>query len=323
MPFLTRKSWEVFYRPNAQFARVWAVLSGCLRRVVHLTKVFNYDFIFLHREALPFGPPIFEFIIAKILRKKIIYDFDDAIWLPDEGNESAITKLAKYKPKVRSIVKWSWKVSVGNAYLAEFASKYNSQVVINPTTIDTEGLHVPLPGAMGREGNRNVCIGWTGTHSTMKYLIPILPIVQSLCEKYDTSFLVISNKEPDFEFEGLQYIPWNKENEISDLQKIDIGIMPLEDDKWSSGKCGFKALQYMALEMPAVVSPVGVNTEIVEHGTNGFLCSNETEWNESLSLLIENKEKRIQMGKKGRDTVISKYSVLSNQENFLDLFRSN
>jgi glycosyltransferase involved in cell wall biosynthesis len=101
----------------------------------------------------------------------------------------------------------------------------------------------------------------------------------------------------------------------------DIGIMPLPDDEWAKGKCGFKALQYMSLEIPAVVSPVGVNSEIVENGVQGFWCLSESEWFTRLEQLILNPEERKQMGRLGRQKVIQRYSVRSNTATFLSLFQ--
>jgi glycosyltransferase involved in cell wall biosynthesis len=118
----------------------------------------------------------------------------------------------------------------------------------------------------------------------------------------------------------IQVIKWNLNTEIDDLSEIDIGIMPLPDDEWSKGKCGFKGLQYMAMEIPTVMSAVGVNKEIIEDGSNGFLASTENEWIEKLSLLIESKELRNKFGVNGRKTVVEKYSVYSQKQRYLDDF---
>lgn len=119
---------------------------------------------------------------------------------------------------------------------------------------------------------------------------------------------------------NLVFKPWKKETEIEDLALFDIGIMPLPDDTWAKGKCGFKALQYLAMEIPAVVSPVGVNSKIIEHGGNGFCCTTEEEWFEVLEILILNEAGRKIMGERGRRKVIEHYSVLSNSATFLSLF---
>ena len=121
-------------------------------------------------------------------------------------------------------------------------------------------------------------------------------------------------------FKSLRFVPWSKETEIQDLLQFDIGLMPLTDDVWAKGKCGFKALQYMALCIPVLASPVGVNTIIIDDHINGFLCDSTTEWEENIQTLIEDQELRKRMGEKGREKVVQHYSVESNSSNFLSLF---
>jgi glycosyltransferase involved in cell wall biosynthesis len=143
---------------------------------------------------------------------------------------------------------------------------------------------------------------------------------QVAAEFHFVSFLVIADQPPSLHLQRLVFIPWRAETEVKDLLNMDIGIMPLPNDEWTKGKCGFKALQYMALEIPAVVSSVGVNTEIIEEGVEGFLCTHEAEWLSSLRKLITDPALRASMGKKGRKKVIESYSVPSNTANFLSLF---
>ncbi len=146
-------------------------------------------------------------------------------------------------------------------------------------------------------------------------------VLQFLEKKYpQVQVNVISDFPPQLNLKRLHFSPWSVATEISDLAQFDIGIMPLPDDKWAKGKCGFKALQYLALQIPTAASPVGVNTEIIRQGENGFLCSSASEWEKCISILIENKMLRDSMGKSGRENVIANYSVSSNSSNFLSLF---
>ena len=135
----------------------------------------------------------------------------------------------------------------------------------------------------------------------------------------EVEFVVIADKEPVLGF-VFKFVHWNRTSEVKDLLQFDIGVMPLPDDKWSKGKCGFKALQYMALEFPAVAAPVGVNPKIINHGINGFLCNTPEEWNNILRRLIDDADLRRKLGAQGRKTVVENYSVLSNASNFLSLF---
>ena len=139
-------------------------------------------------------------------------------------------------------------------------------------------------------------------------------------KKYNFTFLVISDKAPSFKLASLQFLCWNKQTEIEDLNKIDIGIMPLYDSEWEKGKCGFKGLQYMSLGIPTVMSTVGVNKEIISQNKNGFLVTNEEEWKTTLALLIESQELRSTIGKAGKQTILNRFSVKANTAKYLDLF---
>lgn len=318
--FWSLASWTVLYRRGHLFVKIFGFLAGTARRIGTLFTLSQYDFVFIHRECLPLGPPVWEWTIAKVFGKKIIYDFDDAIWLPNTSEENSFSGFLKYNQKVASICSWSYKVSCGNNFLADYARQFNAHVVMNPTTVDTELLHNPALHEKGKP--EKVTIGWTGTQSTLPYIISLLPVFDVLHNKYQNHFrlLIIANKEPDVSRPFMEFIPWNKKNEVADLCTIDIGVMPLTDDDWSKGKCGFKALQYMALEIGTVASAVGVNAEIIDHEVSGFLCRTEKDWVNCLERLMSNPELRKSIGIKGRQKVISHYSVSSNTSNFLDLF---
>ncbi len=314
--FWSEKGWHLLYSQKNVMRKVLAFLIGFFKRFTLIFRVRNYDMVFIHREALPLGPPVIEYIISKILRKKIIYDYDDAIWLQNTSDQNKLVGKMKYHQKVKSICKWSWKVSCGNEFLANFAKKYNNQVFVNPTTIDGS-YHLPFDKKVL---NNPVTIGWTGSHSTTKYLNSLLPIFRKLKEKYSIKIIVISDQKPIWDFDDYEFIKWNKDKEIEQLGKMDIGIMPLDDNIWEKGKCGFKALQYMAMEIPAIVSNVGFNKTIINHGIDGYKCDNLHEWENCLNDLIQSETLRNAIGKQGRKKVMSDYSVLSNTKLFLSLF---
>ena len=318
--FLSAKDWKLFFQSGQLVKKAWALISGYLKRIYALALATRFDFIFIHRETTPLGPPVFEWIIAKILRKKIIYDFDDAIWLTDRVNEPALLRLLKWRSKVGSICRWSYKVSCGNRYLQEYALQFNPKSIVNPTTIDCENMYAPKEQG-SKEKSDKLVIGWTGSHSTLKYLKSLERVLQKLEHEFNQiTLLVIADQPPSLNLQRMEFIRWNAKTEIEDLSRIGIGIMPLPDDEWTKGKCGFKALQYMALEIPAVVSNVGVNIEIISHGVEGFLCSSEEEWLTSLRKLISNPDLRISLGKNGRKKVLACYSVTANSASFLSLF---
>jgi glycosyltransferase involved in cell wall biosynthesis len=300
-----------------------AVLLGFSKRFFAIFKSPMYDFVFIHREVAPFGPPIFEWILVKLLKKRIIYDFDDAIWMTDRQQEPAILRMLKWRGKVSSICKWAFKVSCGNQFLCDYASLFNGNVLCVPTTVDTDYLHNSQLHEVTTRSPGKTIIGWTGSHSTLKYLNEIDYVLHKILKDYnDVEVVVIADKHPTLQHTtAVRFVPWNAKSEIDDLLQFDIGIMPLPDDAWSKGKCGFKALQYMALALPAVASPVGVNVRIIDNGVNGFLCTTPEEWDQALRKLINDPDLRKRMGVLGRKKVVENYSVVSNTDKFLSLFK--
>ena len=314
------QAWNILYKKGHSLLKIAGFLRGVLRRLSIIFRTREIDFVFIHRECMPVGPPVIEWIIAKILRKKIIYDFDDAIWLPNTSAENKLAALIKWHSKTKHICRWSYKVSCGNDFLAAYARQFNTHVSIIPTTIDTDNLH--YPAIQSDAVKTSVIIGWTGSHSTLKYLDNIQNVLQEIKNRYKekVGFLIIADQKPVLNLDQFQFIRWNMETEIEDLSQLDIGIMPLPDDIWAQGKCGFKALQYMALEIPAVISPVGVNLKIIQDNMNGFHAGPDNEWINKLSLLIDSAALRKKIGVTGRETVLNHYSVKSQQQNYLNLF---
>ncbi len=317
-PFYDFKSWQLLYTNNSAFRKAWVVLSSYFKRFSLLFKLRKFDIVFIHREATHIGPPIIEWFIAKVLKKKYVYDFDDAIWLPNysEGN-SKFHRLKAYW-KVKYCIKWAYRVSAGNAFLANYAKQFNKNVTILPTTIDTENYH----NLKCQHNKKPTIIGWTGTHTTMQYLQTVVHILQEIEEKYPIEIHIISNEKPDLDLKNLVYTKWRKETEIEDLVKFSIGIMPLEDNIWAEGKCGFKGLQYMALEIPTIMSAVGVNKTILNNGVNGFLVKDSNDWKTALVSLIEDHMLRQTIGKAGCESVKKNYSVLANKSLFLSLLET-
>ncbi|MBS1778504.1 MAG: glycosyltransferase [Bacteroidetes bacterium] len=318
-PFMDAKTWRILYTKGSVLQKSAGILGGFFKRIK--TAVFDvpkYNYIFIHREASPVGPPIFEWIIAKIWRKKIIYDYDDAIWLPNDSTTVANKFAGIFKAtwKVKYICKWSYKVVGGNDYLCNYARQYNNGVVRIPTCVDMQRGH----NAKKDHDEHKVVVGWTGSHTTMFYLDIIKDVLKELQQEVDFTFLVISNKKPELDLKDWLFIKWTEATEVEDLLKMDIGVMPMLENKWSEGKCGFKLIQYLSLGIPGVASPAGVNKIIIEHGVNGYLCSNTEDWKCYLKKLIQDTQLRKQMGKEGYNKMLAEYSIQSQKEQFLNLF---
>lgn len=310
-------TWNILYKGGSALQKAFGITKGYLKRIkTVLFDVPRYDFVFVHREAAPIGPPVFEWFISKLWRKKMIYDFDDAIWIPNTSSENKIASSLKCTWKVKYICKWSYKIAGGNEYLCNYASQYNKNTALVPTCVDVETMHNKLK----EHKDGKIVVGWTGSQSTLFYLDMLVPILQKLQDEFDFTFLVIANKNPFLPLKNFQFIAWNETSEIDDLLKMDIGLMPLQTDAWSEGKCGFKLIQYLSLGIPAIASPVGVNKTIIQEGINGFIAAGNKEWEDHLRKLIADTQLRKSLGKNGRDKIIAEYSIQSQKENFIKLF---
>lgn len=291
-------------------------MKGYLNRYRLLFHLSSYDHIYVHREFGPMGPPLLAWICSRLLKRPFIFDFDDAIWLPNHSDSNRIYKFLKPPANALKLMKWS-KVNVcGNSYLQDKAKTQNSDSILIPTTIDTVHRH----NQINEHNNEVPVIGWTGSHSTIKYLDEVIPVLKELEKVHDFRFRVISDVDPGIQLSKFEFIRWNKKTEIEDLSAIDIGLMPLPENKWTKGKCGLKALQYMALGSPVLLSPVGMNKELIEDGVQGYFCSGPQAWKDRLDLLLKDRNKLKQMGSQTRSIVERQFSIQSNRSKFLLLF---
>ena len=316
LTFLDKKAWDVLYQPGNNLLKAWGTLKGYFRRIDHLFQSLKADYIFIHREAAPLGPPVFEWLLAKIFRKKIVHEYDDAIWIPGGEAISLRKKWLKATWKIKYIIKWSYKVAGGNEFLCNYARQFNSSVFYIPTVVDTEHSHFKQRNQY--EGDR-IVVGWTGTHTTLHNLEVIDGVISELKNEIDFDFLVISNKPPQWDFDYV-YKQWELETEQDDLLKMHIGIMPAKQGPWFEGKCGFKLIQYHACGIPAVASSIGVNPLITLHNKTGFIANSKDEWKAYLKKLISDASLRAAMGKEGRKHVEEKYSLNSLFPAFISLF---
>ncbi len=316
-PFLDVDAYKILYKKGHWLQKFGGILRGLYRRLRDLFRLRRYDFVFIHREAAPFGPPVFEWLVTRVFKKFTVYDFDDAIWLPNasESNKN-FTMLLKRFLNPKDICGWASKISVGNNFLGDYARQFNKNVVYNPTTIDTDEYH----NTIADHKNDVFIIGWTGSHSTLPYLEEVMPVLQELEKEMTFEFHVICDRAPAAKMKSLKFIKWKKETEIVDLLNFNVGIMPLPDKVWAHGKCGFKALQYMSLGIPAIVSDVGVNVDIVDHEINGCICKNSEEWKFYLTKLMRDPAYLHKLSAASRDKIIRNYSLRSNKENFLNIF---
>jgi glycosyltransferase involved in cell wall biosynthesis len=311
---------RIFYSPGNLHNKLLIFFKSALHRFRDAIKAGEYDIIFVQREAFMTGSSFFEKWFSRS-KAKLVYDFDDAIWYHDVSDANKKFGWLKDPGKTGKIISLADLVIAGNQYLGDYAGRFNKNVVIVPTTINTDE-YLPVRNSRPEALKDKIIIGWSGSITTIRHFEYAVPILRKLKEKYGERLLFKVIGDGNYRNEELQIkgLPWKKEDEINELSTFDIGIMPVPDDDWSKGKCGLKGLQYMALEVATVMSPVGVNSSIISDGVNGYLANETDEWVEKISKLIDDPSLRRNLGLAARRTVVDHYSVNSQKETYLNIF---
>jgi glycosyltransferase involved in cell wall biosynthesis len=288
------------------------------RRRRALSSLADYDLVYVFREAALLGPAIFERSIVRA-GKPMIFDFDDAVFMRSAASVNGYLNYLKFPGKIKTVCRLASHVMAGNSFLAEFAGQVNKNVTVVPTTIDIDKYQHIYPI---KEPPQVPTIVWSGSRSTLTNLFILRPALQKLASDEKFKLRIIGT--PTYELPGVEVesFAWRSETEVDDLKAGDIGIMPLPADQWSRGKCGLKALQYMALGMPTVGSAVGANRDIIQDGQNGFLAANDDEWIRKLKILLHSAKERNSLGQAGRETVEEKYSAQMQAPRVYEIFAS-
>lgn len=267
--------------------------------------------LWVHCELFPYLPAMFERLAFRP-GTPVVFDYDDAIF-------HMYDSILLLREKLRPLIAGASVVSAGNEYLAEYARRWNANVHVVPTVVDTK-QYVPSPGQNGGPP----VIGWIGSPSTWAYVRPVVPVLKQLCAAGRAQFLAVGGGiDAEFDkFSGMTCRDWEEGREIADVQSMDIGIMPLPDEPWARGKCGYKLIQYMACGLPVVASPVGVNSSIVREGESGLLATSSDEWLSALTELVDDPRMRESFGSKGRERAVNDYSLASQEPRVVGLFRN-
>jgi glycosyltransferase involved in cell wall biosynthesis len=305
-PFYTREFFKLVYKPGHHLRKAVTFLGLAVRRAVEMLRVNQYDLVLLYREAIPLGPPVIEGLIARA-GIPIVYDFDDAIFLPAVSEANKAFGFLKRPGRVADVLRLSTRVMVGNEFLAAYARRHSRAVTVIPTAVDTTRF-VPRsdPTPMGRDP----IVGWIGSPTTFPYLEELAPVLRDVAERHAFTLKVSGAGKPvRFPGVNVQEVPWSMADEVALFNTCDAGVYPLTDDEWSKGKCGFKAIQCMACGVPVVAAAVGVNREIIVDGVNGFLASTPAEWVDKLGRLLSDAALRARMARAGRMTIEERYSL--------------
>jgi len=310
-PFLDAELFAALYKRDALPSTAAGLLKAGARRFADVIAARTADVLLVQREAMIFGPPVIEWLANTIMRCPMVLDLDDATYIPySSPTYGKLSKALKWFSKTDDLIRWANVVTCGNRAIAEYAESKGAHTRIIPTVVDTD-IFVPRP----RRSSAPLVLGWIGTHSTFPYLREIFPVLQQLSRTRAFKLKIVGAGTTAINIPGvdLENVEWNLEREVDDFQSFDIGLYPIDRtlyaENWAAGKSGFKAIQYMAVGLPFVASPVGAMGEIGEVGVTHFAATNQDEWLQDLDRLLCDAQLRQTMGAAGRRHVVEHYSL--------------
>ncbi len=317
--FFTPRGAEVLYRPRRLASKVTHVVAGTVHRWITLARAPRVaDLLFIHREAFPLGRRHVFRALGRF-RGPLVYDYDDAMFLPQRHGRGLLARLEDPETAA-ALMKMSDVVLAGNEFLAAYARQFVRRVVLLPTCIDTRQF---APRRRPRRPGDRPVVGWIGTHTTAKYLHSLRGVLETVARDVPFRLYVVGNQDPPV-VRGVEVeqAHWSLAREVEDFSRCDVGIYPLWDDAWAQGKCGFKAIQFMACGVPVVAAAIGVNRQIIQDGVNGYLASTDEAWVERLRRLLVDEGLRERLGRAGRQTVEERYSLEVNAPTLIAALRA-
>lgn len=323
-PFLSGNQFRSLYSGGGIVGKLAGTVASIARRITELASASKYDLLLVQREAMPFGPGVFERLFQAVGRLPMVLDLDDATYVryisPTYGH---LGSALKFFGKTDNLIDRSTIVICGNRYIAEYVEGRGKRSIVIPTIVDTDLFH-PI------EKNSEIpVIGWIGTHSTFQFLQPLLPLFTKLAEKHRYRLRIVGagNEKVNVPGVDIEYLEWSLEREISDFQSLDLGLYPLNsntslDPAWLAGKSGFKAIQYLAVGVPFVMSPIGVCAEIGEIGQTHFNAASNEDWYNFLDKLLSDRSLRSTMGAAGRRHSVATYGLEKHATLLADALRA-
>jgi L-malate glycosyltransferase len=318
IPFQSYRFWDIAPKKGKIIEKIFWTIIGYFHRLLFLFRLRNYDIAYIFLWVSPFGPPFFEWLYCKIA-KKVIFDIDDLVFLGHASAANSWVSKLKGKNKPIYLMKKADHVITCTPYLDNFVKKYNSNTTDISSTIKTDRYAI----INQYQNDHKIILGWSGSHSTSKYLYLIQDVLKELNRTHPFKLLVMGTD--DFQIEGLEIecVKWSEEIEISTIQRFDIGLYPLPDELWVHGKSGLKALQYMACGVPTVAMKVGEAIErVITNEVDGFTVYSDSEWILALKKLMDDPDLRKSMGENARKKVEENYSISANQKTYLGILDS-
>lgn len=285
----------------------WAIALAYLRRIALLLRLPSDSFFWVEKDALPWLPAWLEMLLLRRSRAYVL-DYDDAVFHTYDQHKSRMVQRLLGK-KHAALMRQATLVMAGNNYIAGYAKAQGAKwVEVVPTVIDLARYCAPPSKMDITKASTPPVVGWIGQRATAHFMLTIETVIKKLAKEGNASFHAVGIIPGELGL-PMKAIKWSEESEVDSIAQFDIGIMPLEDGPFERGKCGYKLIQYMACGIPVIASPVGVNTDIVEHGVNGYLASTEAEWEAALLQLASSQALRQQMGQAGRRKVEQQFCL--------------
>jgi glycosyltransferase involved in cell wall biosynthesis len=314
--FETEPLRDVIYSPGRYGRKMIELTRAYGRRLRSLKLIDDYDAVLIYREAALIGPELVERLAAR--RKPLIYQLDDPLYVPYRSPWSGWLTYLKFFGKVRRIAAMSRVVIVNSSHHRDYVSRVNSNVWQIPSVVDAD-VYQPLPRA---EGNGKVCVGWSGSATTVGNLDLIEAPLRDVARREDVRIQLVGVDKPPFAGLELTALPWRADTEVEDLRKLDVGLAPAPVTEWNKRKFFMKIVQYMALGIPPVCSPIGSNPEVVDHGRTGFLADTRDEWVSAIERLVTDSGLREEMSAAAATVAHEKYTLQANAEQIVAAFES-
>ncbi|HLA96666.1 MAG TPA: glycosyltransferase family 4 protein [Pyrinomonadaceae bacterium] len=315
VPFETEKLRSVLHSGANNVTKSVEMLKAFGSRVKLLSRVQDYDAVFVYREAALFGPAFLEKMIAR--KRPIIYQLDDPLFVPYKSPSNGYLSYLKFFGKIKEIIRISKVVIVNSSHIREYAENFNSNIWQIPSIVDTRRFkYEPQTDELSR-----VCVGWSGSPTTLKNIKMLEKPLQEISKENICDIHFIGGE--DFGLRDVNYSAkkWSEETEVEDLRKMQIGLVPLPDNAWNRYKFIMKTAQYMALGIVPVGTPMASNPEVIRHGENGFLAGNDEEWTEYLMLLASDSELRMRLSENAAKDAESHYSLNANAAKVIEAFK--
>jgi len=315
-PFETERLREFLYADGRHAAKAFEMVRGYINRIGLLRRLDEFDAVFVYREAALIGPAILERLVAR--KKPIIYQLDDPLFVPYKSQYNGYFSYLKFFSKVKAIIEISKVVIVNSSGIRQYAENYNKNIWQIPSVVDT-GRYKFIPFT---EDSDRVCVGWSGSPTTLKNLKMVERPLQRISSKNICDIHFIGGSKLDLREVNFSLQAWNADTEVEDLRKIQIGLVPLPENSWNRYKFIMKTAQYMALGIVPVGTPMASNIEVIRHGENGFLAKNDLEWEQYISMLIQDKKLRTDLSNAASKDALEHYSLAANANNIIAAFKA-